>query len=321
MEKKFDLNQPRNFFKSHRCIPPNFIILLIFLATTFSSLIAQEGYLNLSFRNRSHIFGPSEIYPLSENEYESIWHLDLFQKTFNYGQFYGWFDGRLFDSTLQAAHWFLKWQDFKLGPLSASFNLGDYNFQFTTLGYRFTNYYPAFNYLRGFTSRISHPKFSFNFFSGRVARLSGLMGLVYSLTDQTATGFLAHFQPGNRYYFGLGFLHSENEKDWAGNLVTRSNNLFLLESEVKINERIKLVAESKTSVATIEKTPDKMIGHSLRFGSFFNFERWLLEVNYRRVEADFRGIRSDFTLDHGSGRAFHKFPLSTWKRTLSFWYP
>lgn len=259
--------------------------------------MAQQGYLNLSFRHRSHIFGSSPVYPLIENEYENIWHLDLFQKTYNYGQFHGWFDGRLLESSLQAAHWYLKWQDFKVGPFSLGFNLGDYNFQFTTLGYRFTNYYPAFNYFRGFTTNLSHPKFGLNFFSGRVARLSGLLGLVYSLTEQSATGFLAHFKPKDHYYFGLGYLYSENEKDWSGNLLTRSNHLFLLESEIKLNERIKLVAETKTSVATIENRSDKIFGHSLRFGPFFTFDRWVLEVNYRRVEADFRGIRSDFVLD------------------------
>ncbi len=308
MGKKFARNSQRGFLKSVIYFPSIFSFLLILLVLAFTNLIAQQGYLHLSFRNRSHIFGSSPGYPQIENEYENIWHVALFQKTFNYGQFQGWFDGRFLDSSLQAAHWYLNWQDFKVGPFSLGFNLGDYNFQFTTLGYRFTNYFPVFNYLRGITTSISHPKFSFNFFSGRIARLTGLLGMVYSLTEQTATGFLAHFKPTNRYYFGLGFLHSENERDWSGNPLTRSNNLLLLESEFKINERIKLVAESKTSEAKMGEDAHKRIGHSLRFGPFFSFDRWHLEVNYRRVEADFRGLRSDFILDRDQEGIF-----ATWR--------
>lgn len=307
LKAKFSLNGERNFFGAGLRFFFIFIFYLTLLTLISPILKAQEGYLNLSFRNRSHLFGSSLNYPFVENEYENIWHLDLFQKTFNYGHFHGWFDGRLLDSTLQAAHWYLNWQELKVGPFSFGLHLGDSNFQFTTLGYRFTNYYPAFNYLRGFTASLGHQKFGFSFFSGRIARLSGLMGLVYSLTEQTATGFLAHFKPKDRYYFGFGFIHSENEKDETGKLLTRSNNLLLLESEIKLNERIKLVAESKTSAATIENKPDKMIGHSLRFGPFFTFDRWLLEINYRRVEADFRGLRSDFTLDQDQEGLFTNF--------------
>lgn len=286
-----------------------FTISFTLLILIPSLLLAQQGYLHLSFRHRSHILGSSwnYLYPQTENEYENIWHVDLFQKTFNYGQFQGWFDGRLLDSTLQAAHWYLNWQDLKIGPFSLGLNFGDYNFQFTTIGYRFTNYYPSFHYLRGVTASLNHQKFGFNFFTGRMARLSGLMGLVYSLTDQTAAGFLAHFKPNDRYYFGLGFVHSENETDWTGKLLTRGNNLFLFESEIQLNERIKLVAESKTSATILANESEKKFGHSLRFGPFFNFDRWALEINYRRVEADFRGLRSDFILDQDQEGLFTSF--------------
>ncbi|MCX7973929.1 MAG: hypothetical protein N3B16_05445 [Candidatus Aminicenantes bacterium] len=298
LERHFIVAFQPNFLRASQ----SFFSMLVIFLLTLSILLAQEGYLNLSLRNRSQIFGSSENYYLGnsflyENEYENIWHLDLFQKTFNFGYFHGWFDGRLLASSLQAAHWYLSWQDFKTGPLSFGLHLGDYNFQFTTLGFRFSNYYPAFNYHRGLMAKLSSKKFGLNFFSGRVAKLSGLMGLVYSLTEQTSTGFLAHFKPNDRYYFGFGFLYRDNEKDWTGKLLTSSHYLLLMESEIKLNERIKFGVESKTSLAKIEDKPEQTAGHSFRVGPFFNFDRGTLEVNYRRVEADFRGVRSDFTLD------------------------
>ncbi len=168
----------------------------------------------------------SQLGPYYQNEYENILHLDLWQKTINYGILGGWFDGRLSPSGLEAAHWYLTWQGLKVGPLTFNLQLGDKDFQLTKLGYRFTNYYPAYSYFRGLTVGFQHKKYSLDFFSGRVAKLSGLLGNFYLLTEQTVTGFMGHYEPHRVYYLGFGFIHSENEREEDGVLLTKTNNIL-----------------------------------------------------------------------------------------------
>lgn len=271
-----------------------FIFLFLFLSTP-AKLLADQGFLNFSFWNRSRVYSQTGLYYL--NEYENIFHLDLFQNTVNYGNFAGWFDGRLSGSGFEAAHWYFSWQGFKTGQLSFNLRLGDDNFQFTNLGYRFTNYFPAYNYLRGVKVGFEYKSFNLDFFTGRVAKLSGLLGTVYSLTEQTATGFLGHFEPNKRYYFGFGLLHTENERSWSGELLTRANDILLLESELRINENFKLVTETQASFSVGQGESIKIPGTSIRFGPLINHNRWAFELNYRRVDADFKSLNSEFVYD------------------------
>jgi len=279
---------------------PHLLLLFVFLFISSFLLIspylqAQEGYLNFSFWNRSQVYSQTGPYYL--NQYENIFHLDLFQKTVNYGNFTGWFDGRLNGAGFEPAHWYFGWQGFKAGQFSFNLRLGDDNFQFTNLGYRFTNYFPAYNYLRGVTVGFEYKSFGLDFFTGRVAKLSGLLGTVYSLTEQTTTGFLGHFEPNKRYYFGFGLLHTENERSWSGELLTRANDILLLESELRVSESFKLVTETQASFSVGEGESIKIPGTSIRFGPLINRSRWSAELNYRRVDADFKNLNSELAYD------------------------
>jgi hypothetical protein len=287
-----------------------FVFLFIFTFLLISPpLQAQEGYLNFSFWSRSQVY--SQLTPFYTNAYENIFHLDLFQRTVNYGYFNGLFDGRISSSGFEAAHWYFGWQGIKAGQFSFNLKLGDDSFQFTNLGYRFTNYFPAYNYLRGVKIGFEYKGFGLDFFTGRVARLSGLLGTVYDLTEQTVNGFLGHFEPGPVYYFGFGFLHSENERSWTGELLTRSNDLLLLESELKINNNFKLVTETQASFSLSESETARAPGTSIRFGPLINYDRWGLEVNYRRIDADFKGLSGESIFDRDQEGLF-----TTWRYQL-----
>jgi len=288
--------------------------LSVFLV--FPDLSAQQGYLNLAYWNRSRVYSQTGAY--FGNEYENIMHLDLWQKTINYGIFSGWFDGRLSSTGLEAAHWYLNWQGFRAGRLSFKLRLGDHNLQLTTLGYRFTNYYPAYNYLRGVSAGFEHQKFGLEVFSGQVARLSGLLGNFYSLTGQTATGFLARWEPDPKYYLGFGLIHTENEKSWSGDLLTRTNDILLVESELRFNERAKFVMDTRSSLSAGENDPVKAPGTSIRFGPLLQGNRWSLEVNYRRVDADFRSLSSEFAYDRDQEGLFASWRYQTRRRVFLF---
>jgi hypothetical protein len=299
----------------------SYLFLSIFLSIIFLALFlsfpaklsADQGYLNFSFWNRSRVYslaGPSYV-----NEYENIFHLDLYQSTINYGNFSGWFDGRLTGGEFDAARWYFSWQGFKAGNLSLNLRLGDRDFQFTNLGYRFTNYFPVYNYLRGVTAGFQYKSFGLDFFTGRVARLSGLLGTVYSLTEQTATGFLGRFEPTSKYYFGFGLVHTENEKTWTGEVLTRTNDILLLESELRVNGSFKLVTETLASFSAGENELTRTPGYSIRFGPFLNRNRWSAEINYRRVDADFKNLTSEFAYDRDQEGVFVSWRYQP-KRTL-----
>ncbi len=294
--------------------------LLVFLFLSgllaVAELSAQQGYLNLSYWNRSRIY--SQVGPFYANEYENIMHLDLRQKFINYGVLNGWFDGRLSSSGLEAAHWYLSWQGFQVGRLSWNLRLGDHNLQLTNLGYRFTNYYPAFNYLRGVSAGFEHRKYGLQVFSGKVARLTGLLGNFYSLTEQTATGFLGRFEPDQKYFLGFGFLHSENERSWSGELLTRSNDILLVESELRFNDRARFVMDTRASLSAGESDQAKVPGTSIRFGPLLQGKRWWLEVNYRRVDADFRNLSSEFAYDRDQEGLFASWRYQTRRRVFLF---
>ncbi|MDD8019743.1 MAG: hypothetical protein PHU81_00960 [Acidobacteriota bacterium] len=292
--------------------------LSFFLVLLFGSSViyAQQGYLNFSYWNRSRLY--SVTGPYYFNEYENILHLDLYQKTLNYGNFTAWFDGRLSSGQFEAAHWYLNWKGFQAGKLTFNLTLGDHNFQFTNLGYRFTNYYPAYNYLRGITAGFQHKKFGLDFISGKVARLTGLLGNFYSLTDQTATGFLGHFETEDKYYLGFGFLHSENEKSWSGELLTRNNDILMLESELRFNEGSKLVMDTRASFTEGGTDPAKITGTSIRFGQLINRNRWSLEINYRRVDAEYRDLNSEFVYDRDQEGLFTSWRYQPWRPVFLF---
>ena len=313
MEKRRPSQKPVNFRKANSKVI-NFEIFqsefskriyhffLFFLVLGVTLVQADEGFLNFSIWSRSQIYSVSGSY--YTNSYENIFHLDLFQRTINYGSFSGLFDGCASNNGFAAAHWSFDWRGFKVGPLNLNLKLGDDNFQFTNLGYRFTNYFPAYNYIRGITLGFEYKGFGLNFFTGRIAKLSGLLGTVYSLTEQTASGFLGHFEPGPVYYLGFGFLHSENERSWTGELLAKSNDLLLLESELTINENFKLITETQASFSLGENDNSRLSGTSIRFGPLINYDRWGLELNYRRIDSEFKSLNNEFIYERDQEGVF-----------------
>ncbi|MGQ9472042.1 MAG: hypothetical protein ACUVR0_10180 [Candidatus Aminicenantales bacterium] len=287
-EKRRDASKPRR-----RRLRRSFFPAIIGLSFFFAFYLgAEEGSVGISYWNRSRVYSFTDI--SYRNEYENILHLDLWQKTLNYGIFQGWFDGRISTSVLEPSHWYLNWQGFQLGRLIVNLQLGDNDLQLTKLGYRFTNYYPLHYYLRGVSAGFQHKKYGLDFFHGRLARLTGLFGNFYWVTDQTVTGVMASYEPNRVCYLNFGLVHTENEKSWEGKLLTRSNNIVLIESELRLRPEVKFVIDMRGSVADEADSHGKTSGTAIRFGPLLNRKRWSLEINYRRVEAGFKNISSEY---------------------------
>lgn len=280
-----------SFFRKSLVILSAFILFFI----SYSELSAQpsyQGYLNLSFWTRNVVY--SYTNPFYSNNYENILHLDFFQKILNYGNIVGLFDGAVDERNFKASHWFLEWQNISLKKGRLSLKLGDNNFQFSNLGYRFSNYFPSYNFIRGGYLAYEQQKFGLTFFTGRVARLSGLFGSIYDLTSQTASGFLGRVSPSSKVFLGFGYLHSENERGWSGEPLTKINDLVLLESEIKLSPSLKILGEAQVSSAVPADVEQRTTGSSLRFGPLLDLGRFTFELNYRRVSGDFRSLNSEY---------------------------
>ena len=67
-----------------------------------------------------------------------------------------------------------------------------------------------------------------------MARLEGLLGKTYDVTDESLYGFKGNFRPIPRLLLGTGFIRTQDEVDSADKPVTKSNNIFLFDSELEV---------------------------------------------------------------------------------------
>ncbi|MBC7363004.1 MAG: hypothetical protein H5U07_00490 [Candidatus Aminicenantes bacterium] len=304
----------------------NYYLSLFFIITFVTTFAPPEisaqifsdrpGYLNLSFWTRNFVY--SSVSPYFANEYENILHLDFYQNTFNYGIFTGLVDGALSGEGITAGHWFFGWQNFSLGAGKIGLRLGDNSFQFSNLGFRFSNYFPTYNYLRGFSFDYSCPEGGFIFFAGRVARLTGLFGSRYDITPQIAWGLMGRVFSSERFFMGFGFIHSENERTWNGQLITPVNHLLLLELEYKISSALKMVSEIQLNASGNEDDSARLPGSSVRVGSLLERGRLSLELNYRRVTGDFRSLSNEFFFGRDQEGLYASWRYQTKKRFYLF---
>ncbi|MGB9835382.1 MAG: hypothetical protein ACPLRX_01425 [Candidatus Saccharicenans sp.] len=282
------------FFRLLNRWPVYFCFSLLLFSSTLGAwpTLPGQGYLNLSFWTRNFLY--SYTSPYYFNDYENILHLDFYQNTFNYGNFTGWFDGAVSGQGFRAAHWYLGWQNVSSAGGRFGLRVGDNGFQFSNLGFRFSNYFPAYNYLRGFSLNYDCAEGGLTFFAGRVARLTGLLGSTYDLTPQTAWGVLGRAISSEKFYMGFGFLHTENERSLSGQTITPVNTLWLLELDYRVTPGLKLVSEIQLNSAGNEDDSERLSGSSLRIGSFYEIGKFSLELNYRRVSKDFKSLSNEY---------------------------
>ena len=267
-----------------------FLAISLFLLSGTRAL-AQKGTLNLSLWNRSIVYDK----PLfgMPNAYETILHLDFTQDIINYGNLTGWLDGLLAGREGQIAQWFLNWNGVRVGKMTFNAKLGDSFFQVTNLEDRFINLFHPYQYLRGLSVNMGSNNFDFTFFAGNAARLSGLLGSTYEVGDQTLLGFFTKYKAKEKLILGGGYIHTDNEKDWEGNLVTKKNDIFLVDSQYAVNSDIKVLGEFQKSSSTDGASGAGISGSSVRIGPLVRLRNFDFEANYRRIDTDFRAVTEE----------------------------
>jgi len=270
------------------------IVLFCMLILFSPAVLFSQGEIFLSLWNRSYF---SDVEIKNPYEYETDYHFGLTQMISNYGRLQLWLDGIQTQQAFKLGRGLVSFDDLSLGKFLVNSSYGDTHFTFTNLEDRFSNTYYPYVYLRGGKLNFSSSKTKTVFFGGKAANLRGIFGTTYEISEQSIYGFNTRLQPFSSFSVGAGYIYTENEKDSAGELLTRSNNIFLFDSELRFSEKIKILGEYKFSHYLPGDAIDRKKGFSLRVGPIIRTERLTLEANYRHIGPDYRFVSSSTQLE------------------------
>ena len=221
------------------------------------------------------------------------YHLDVWQNVPNAGKLLLWLDwmnGKNDERVNKLGRGFLALTDFRYNDFIFNGLVGDSTLIFTNLPEKFSNVtYPDI-YFRGFQANVLAKWGTAQIFGGKVARLEGLLGKTYDITDEVLYGFKGNFRPIPRLLLGTGFIRTQDEVDSADKPVTKNNNIFLFDSEWQVFNWMKWLTEFRRSDFKGEPGVESQNDYMLRFGPIIKTETFRLEANYRRIGTDYRFV-------------------------------
>jgi hypothetical protein len=228
---------------------------------------------------------------------EGLGYLDLHQTLTNYGVLEGRAalsylnepEGSGEPSGWRQGYGRLSFKDFRWGRAVMATSVGDQNFDLTKMPIRFSNYFYPTNYFRGLSYQVTHPYLQIEVLGGRVTISKGLLGETFNSIGEDLYGVLARSQPWERLILEGDFFATQNEKDYAGALVTRNNRVYRLASQLRVWSKLYLLGEFLQSYS---EDPNFKETHDLayRAGPVWRGEMLQLEANYRYLGPDFHLI-------------------------------
>ena len=234
-----------------------------------------------------------ETFTSDTNQFEMNYHLDIWQNVPNVGKLLLWLDwinGKDDDRINRLGRGFLALTDFRYNDFILNGLVGDSSLIFTNLPEKFSNAtYPDI-YFRGFRTDLFSKWGETHVFGGKVARLEGLLGKTYDITDEVLYGFKGNFRPIPRLLIGAGFIRTQDEVDHNDQPVTKNNNIFLFDSDLEIFKWMKWVTEFRRSDFKGEPGIESQSDYLLRFGPIVKTENFKLEANYRRIGTDYHFV-------------------------------
>jgi hypothetical protein len=227
------------------------------------------------------------------DQFEMNYHLDVWQNVPNVGKLLLWLDwinGENDDRINKLGRGSLVLTDFRYNGFVFNGLVGDSTLIFTNLPERFSNVmYPEI-YFRGFQADLLSKWGIVEVFGGKVARLEGLLGKTYDITDEVFYGFKGNFRPIPRLLLGTGFIRTQDEVDSADKPVTKNNNIFLFDSELEVFKWMRWQTEFRYSDFNGEPGTESQSDYLLRFGPMIKTENFRLEANYRRIGTDYHFV-------------------------------
>jgi hypothetical protein len=226
-------------------------------------------------------------------QFEMNYHLDVWQKVPNVGNFVVWLDwinGRNDERVNKLGRGFLTLTDFRYNGFILNAHAGDSALIFSNLPERFSNVIYPDIYFRGLKADLLSKWGMVEVFGGKVARLEGLLGKTYDMTDEVFYGFKGNFRPTPRLLLGTGFIRTQDEVDSADKPVTKNNNIFLFDSELEVFKWMRWQTEFRRSDFRGESGTESQSDYLLRFGPIVKTENFKFEANYRRIGTDYRFV-------------------------------
>ncbi len=223
-----------------------------------------------------------------------VGYADFHQNITNYGVLEGrfaWSDFEQHDgagslTTGEQSYERLTFKDFHWGAYVLQASAGDQNFAISKLPENFSNsLYPAFHF-RGLSLEVGNPYLQVEVLGGGTTVSKGLLGQTFQENGEDVYGVAARTRPWERLTLEGDFFQTQNEKDYTGNLITRSNDVYRLAGEVRTWSQLYFLGEFMQSFS---EDPNYKHEDDIAYctGAIWKSDRLNLEGNYRYEGPDF----------------------------------
>jgi hypothetical protein len=147
----------------------------------------------------------------------------------------------------------------------------------------------SYLYFRGLSLGVNNPYFQIQVLGGGMTISKGLLGETFEETGEDVYGVVARTQPWERLNLEGDFFQTQNEKDYTGNLITRSNDVYRMAGELQTWSKLYALGEFMQSFS---EDPDrnKQDDIAYRAGAIWRGDRLHLEGNYYYECPDFHLI-------------------------------
>jgi hypothetical protein len=254
-------------------------------------------------------------------QFELNYHLDAWQNLPNAGKLLLWVDwiyGKNDGRIHRLGRGYLALEEFRFKDFILNGLIGDSSFIFTNLPVKFSNVtYPDI-YFRGFQTDLFSKWGEVHVFGGKVARLEGLFGNIYDVTGESLYGFKGSFRPIPVLLIGAGFIRTQNEVDNNDQPLTKSNNIFLVDSELEIFKWMKWLTEFRRSDFNGELGIESQKDYMIRFGPMIQTENFKIEANYRRVGTGYHFVNQATQWETDQEGFFLSTEYRPWKELTLF---
>jgi hypothetical protein len=190
----------------------------------------------------------------------------------------------------------LSFKDYHWGSSVLQASAGDQSFQLSNLPVHFSNTFYPTCYFRGVSLGVSNPYLQMEVLGGGMTLSRGLLGETFMETGEDLYGVAARTKPWERLTLEGDFFHTQNEKDYSGNLVTLSNDVYRLAGELQTWSKLYMLGEFMQSFS---EDPDrrKQDDIAYRAGAIWRGDRLNLEGNYRYEGPDFHLLGPIYQVD------------------------
>jgi hypothetical protein len=188
-------------------------------------------------------------------------------------------------------------RDFHWGSSVLRASIGDQSFRISNLPVNFSNYFYPTVYFRGLSLGVSNPYVQMEIMGGGMTISRGLLGETFQETGEDVYGVAARAQPSERLTVEGDFFLTNNEKNYNGELITKSNDVYRLAADLRTWSKLYLLGEFMQSFS-VDPDSRKVEDIAYRGGAIWRGDQLHLEGNYRYSGPDFHLLGQNYQYDN-----------------------